>query len=441
MERERLVVALVVLGACGPAEHEPPWSAPPPNVLLVSIDTLRADHLGFHGYWRDTSPNLDALAARAAVFDHAQASSSWTLPTLATVLTSHYSSTHGCWTFTSRLDPSHTTLAEHLLAHGYDTASISSAVYLGMDHGLQQGIVHFDDSAYRPDVEPSRAVTSERISAAAVRFLEAKADSPDELPWLLWLHYFDPHDDFVFHPGFSERFSTTDATDPLQSLRDLYDGEIRWTDFHVGRVLDALERTGLARETLVVVLSDHGEELGDHGGTFHGHTLFDELTRVPLVIAGPGIEPRVVPDLVRTVDVLPTLLELVGCAVPDGLAGRSLVPLLDGAGLAERPAVAELRLRASAPLRSIVSGRWKLVIDLAAEPPTPSLYDRVADPGERRDVAADHPDVVRALTAELERTLAQAEAAAARYGRSPERVPGAEELDALRDLGYAEGER
>ncbi len=378
-------ILAVVLTACGERAFVPPWAGePPPNVLLLSVDTLRADHLGFHGYPRATSPNLDAFARTAVVFDDAQASASWTLPGLATVFTSTYSSTHNCWSFASRLDDSFTTLTEILTRAGYDSACVVSHLYCTVRHGLQQGFVHFDDTFAYPEADPVDAVTSQRIAERGIGFLERKAAAPDGHPWFLWLHFFDPHDEYVEHPGISERFVTPGDRTATQVARDRYDGEIAYTDLHVGRVLQALEQTGQSDDTIVVFLSDHGEEFGDHGGYRHGHTLFAELVRVPLAIRVPSIAPRHVPELVRTVDVLPTVLELVGLRAPAGIEGQSLAPAMRGADLRALPALAEIRTDA-ATLDCVVDGRFKLVRDLSRAG-APILFDLEADPGEMYDI-------------------------------------------------------
>ncbi len=431
---------LALLGACGPRTFEPSWETPPPNVLLLSVDTLRADHLGHNGYERDTSPRLDALASRSVVFDNAQASTSWTLPGLASAVTGLYTSTHSCWSFASRLDPSFHTLAEYLLAYGYDTASVSSHMFLSQVYGLQQGIVHYDDRLLQSDINPDEAISSPIISDQGIRFLEQKAAAPDGHPWLLWLHYFDPHDEYVPHEGISERFLSPSSEEPFAQHRDLYDGEIFFTDLHIGRVLDALAANGFAENTIVVFFSDHGEEFGDHGRMYHGHTLFDELTRVPFTIRAPGFEHARVSSLVRTVDILPTVLELVGHPVPEGLPGQSLQALMRGEGFVERPALTELRLRVDEAMEAYQSGPWKLVRHLERGAPV-FLYDLAADPGQLVDVAADHPEIVEELTRKLRGSVAGAVDAAEGYEKAEELDLTPEMMRILEDLGYAEGRR
>jgi arylsulfatase A-like enzyme len=418
--------ALLALTACG----EPPPSSRP-NVLLLTVDTLRADHLGCYGYEQPTTPAIDALASGGTRFTRAQASSSWTLPGLASLLTSTYTTTNGCWRFDDALDASFATLAEALLSAGYETGAVASHVFLGTEYGLDQGFVHYDDDLVYTMSDSHQAVSSPTVSDKGIAFLEAAAGSPEERPWLLWLHYFDPHDTYLHHEGFTERFG--DVDDPLA----LYDGEIAFTDRHIGRVLDAVERLGLTDDTLVVFTSDHGEEFGDHGGERHGHTLFGELVRVPLILRGPGIPVDELDAVVRTVDVLPTLLELCGVGPQAAPAGESLVPLLTGGRRAPGPALAELRLSAESAYDAVIDGPLKLIV--AADGGEARLHDLAADPAETRDLAAERPGDVERLTAELLRLRDEALRASLSYEVAPdvELLPGASER--LGHLGYGDG--
>jgi arylsulfatase A-like enzyme len=416
--------------ACGDA---PPVAGP--NVLLVSIDTLRADHLGFHGYERPTSPELDAFAETAVVFDGAQAAASWTLPGMASVLTSTYTSTHLCWTLGSRLDESFLTLTESLLAHGWDTACVVSHLFCTTRHGLQQGFVHFDDTYAYPEIDPEDAVTSEVISDRGIEFIERKAEVADGRPWFLWLHYFDPHETYVEQPGFTERFGAPDEPSALQRQIDLYDGEIAYTDHHVGRVLDALEARGLAEDTIVVLVSDHGEEFQDHGGIRHGHALYGELIRVPFVIRAPGIAPRRVADVVRTVDLMPTVLDLAGLPVPHQAVGRSLRDALEGAALPSALALSEIGMNDALVLDAIVDGRMKLIRRLSEEGRL-ELYDLEADPLEREDLAASDPEEAARLERALDRLKLEATRKAGDFDVSPASDLSPTALEHLSALGY-----
>ncbi len=437
---------LLLLGACGERSFEPAWTRdhrpPPPNVLVLSVDTLRADHLGFYGYGKPTSPHLDHFAASAVVFERALASASWTLPALASAFTGTFSSTHQCWSFGSRLSESFTTLPEALTAAGYDSACFVSHLFCTSRHGLQQGFVHGDDAFAHPAVEPDVAVTSERIADEGVRFLQRKAAAPDGTPWLLWLHFFDPHANYVEHPGISGRFVTPGPRENVEIDRDLYDGEIAFTDEHVGRALEALERTGASERTVVVFLADHGEEFQDHGGTGHGHTLYEELLRVPLVIRAPGIAPARVGALVRTVDLLPTVFDLVGLA-PDAVPeceGASLRPHLERESARELPALFEIRQNPAYTLEGIAEGRWKLVRPLVRGGAS-ALYDLEEDPRESRDVSEQEPEVALRLIQLLRGMRESAEERARGLDLAPGGNLTPAVLEQLRGLGYVGGDR
>ena len=270
-------VALLIGAACAPGGSD----RERPNVLLIAVDTLRADHLESYGYRLPTSPALAELGATGVVFERAVAATSWTLPAFASVLTGHYTSTHRCWKHKSRLAPSFVTLPEILRDAGYDTACAISHIFLARRYGLQQGIVHFDTSFDLPVGHGDTEISSPGVTARGLEWIEHKAAAGDGEPWFLWLHYFDPHYKYVEHEGISETFG---VEDPLER----YDGEIRFTDGYIGEVLDALARTGLDESTIVVLVADHGEEFLDHGGQYHGHTLYQELVHVPLVVRAPG---------------------------------------------------------------------------------------------------------------------------------------------------------
>lgn len=436
------LVAAALAVACGVQDSgNGGVSAPRANLLFIAVDTLRADHLGGYGYERPTSPAVDALFERAVVFEDAQASTSWTLPSLASAMTGVYPSTHRCFSFRSRLDDSYATLAELLRAAGWTTGGIVSHVFLGERYGLHQGFDDYDQELVKADAEASHEqISSERISDKALAWLAARAAAPTDEPWFLFAHYFDPHGVYNAHPGVSEAFGTEEDL-------DLYDGEIAFTDRHLARLLSGLEEHGFAENTVVVFVADHGEEFGDHGLAKHGKTLHQEVLRVPLAIAVPGTAPRRVSQTVRVVDLAPTLLELLRVPPPPlALAGRSLVPLLDGDSLEPRGALAELRLRAEYQADAYVTERWKLIVDRNPEhvevrpgmklTPAFRLYDRASDPHEQHDVAAEHPEVVEELREALKLEVRAARELGATYREAREIEHTPEELDELRKLGY-----
>lgn len=443
---------LCLLAACGgPA---PPR---PANLLLIAVDTLRADHLGVYGCPRGTSPRLDAFAEGAVVFDDAQSSAPWTLPSFATLLTSLPPLTHRAVSWNRRLDGSFHTLAEVLQEAGYETAAIVSHTPLASVFGLNQGFDVYDESRVDVPGKTRDTISSPGVTDRAIALLDTWSRKGAERPWFLWTHYFDPHSAYLPHEGFTERF--TGGRHPA-APRDLYDGEIAFTDAHIGRLLDAVDSLGLAKRTVVAVVADHGEEFFDHGSTGHGKTLYRELVHVPFLIRAPGIEPRRVGGLVRLLDFVPTVLDLLGIdATGESFEGRSLVPVMRGDPLEPRGVLLHTGML-EAGLLGYARGRWKIVGRPAphgeerpgggesaaaprGDPPFPpgrftfELYDREKDASEQENVADLHPGAVAKA---WRRVLEEAREAR----RKSAAFPGTGELvlpDSIRDmldaLGYA----
>jgi arylsulfatase A-like enzyme len=393
-----------------------------PSVLLVTIDTLRADHVGVYGAVQAETPRLDALAAAGTRFENAIASTPLTLPSHASLLTGLDPPRHGVrHNGVYRLDGEIETLAERFRAAGYTTGAVTGAVVLARRYGLDQGFQSYDDG------------TSSRRSGAG-GFLERRAAEVTEraLAWLaqatrpffLWVHYYDPHHDYRPPQPFAERFSASP-----------YDGEIAYVDTQLGRLLDGLEPGGSHRETLILVTSDHGESLGEHGESTHAYTLYDAVLRVPLILRGPGVpRGRVVESLVRAVDVAPTLLALTGLPVPAEADGEPFIPhLMDGASPPARVAYAEtLATRIEQGWSPLFAARSEH--HLLVRAPRPELYDVRADPAQLENLAESDPDRVHSAMERLGQAL---------EGRMGECEPqtrlalDGESLGQLRALGYA----
>lgn len=269
--------------------------ATPPNIVLISIDTLRADHLDVYGYSRPTAPNLSRLAEEGVLFEHALSQAPWTLPAMASVLTGLYPSQHGASTSEARIAGRVETLAEALLARGYRTRAVVSHSFVDANHGFARGFERFDES----QVLGHDAVTSEAVSRIALEKMLPDAGQP----FFLWVHYFDPHFTYVHHPevgfaGRSEgRFGSAIparllsrpgrvSDSELEHIRAVYDEEIRVTDWAVGALLDGIEALGLKENTVVLVTGDHGEYFLERGRFFHGKDVYEELVHVPLIIGG-----------------------------------------------------------------------------------------------------------------------------------------------------------
>ena len=390
------LLALALTGCSG----EPRRS----SVLLVVVDTLRQDHLGCYGYERDTSPHIDRLAAGAVRYAHAYAAASWTTPSVACLLTSRYPSELGILTEPNRLDDRFVLLSEVLSGEGYATAAVVSHYFLGSQWNFGQGFDSFDESSIRashptlPDGTSlgHSGVSSPSVTDSALAFLR----QPRDRPFFLFVHYFDPHYDYLEHEGY--RFSRPGYEGPVRSgtpytdlisqlaslddedrrhLVDLYDSEVAFTDEHIGRLLDGLEELGLAEDTLVVLTADHGEELLDRGNIGHGHSLYEEQIAVPLIVRYPGGDPRVVEESVGLVDLFPTLLSYLGVPIAHRISGRSFLGTGDDPSAARRPVFSETDWGRS---RSVVRRRLKLHLHLPST--QQRLFDLAVDPGERDDL-------------------------------------------------------
>jgi arylsulfatase A-like enzyme len=430
-----LAALLLFLGGCGGGVTEP--AARPRNLLLITVDTLRADHLGAYGYPRSTSPSLDAFAEEAVVFENAHATSSWTLSSLASLLTSLYTSSHGCWGNQSTLGPGFETLGEVLSTQGFDTAAFVTHFFLDRRYGLDQGFDLYDQDLVASTAQESHlAISSPPVTEKAVAWLDRRRALGEGAPWFLWVHYFDPHANYLFHEGVSAEYGTPSPWGVSHTKLDMYDGEIAFTDHHIGALLDALDASGFGDETVVVFVADHGEEFGEHGRYGHRRHLHREVVQVPLMIRAPGVVPRRVREIVSILDVFPTALALLGIH-DGGLAhGRNLSAALLGGAVPTRAVLAELKVEEGNRIQmtSISDGRWKLILDaLAGES---ELYDLERDPSELQDVSAENPTVVGRLRKEMRLLVLQAVELGDLHGRGGELELSPEDLQRLRDLGY-----
>lgn len=305
-----------------------------PNVLMISIDTLRADHLGFHGYSLPTSPNMDVLAARSVVFDRAMSTGSMTRYSMPAMLTGKYfTEIQRSFEHWPELGPEELTFGERLQAEGYHTAAFHGIEYFEPKHGFAQGFDHYDISSLKANHGWRWSKTSDYITDQAIDYVRSEAfQGRGDAPWLLWVYYGDPHAGWMSHSKYERLF------DKLAPNSDVskYDQEIRFTDEHIGRLLEDFERNGLLQDTIIVLHSDHGEGLieeEDHGHKWHGFNLYQEVIHVPFIIAAPGLEPARVDTPVSLIDFVPTMLELLEMPPDPEQRGISLVPWL----LGERP--------------------------------------------------------------------------------------------------------
>lgn len=427
-------------------------------MVLILLDTLRADHLSSYGHEHDTTPALDALTA--ARFLRAYAPAHWTAPSTASLLTGLHPVSHRTTGLGSVLSDEALTLAEILREEGWVTGHVTGNFVASEAFGFTQGA---DWSISEANLPQARLMPSSlgRVAARklapltralhlndwADRFL----DSVDDRRFFLYLHYKDPHQPYVppapYDELFDGDFDGRRIVDPAirrhwpisererENMMARYDGAIRYLDDALARLFARLDAMGVRDETLVVITSDHGEEFQDHGGWLHGRTLYEETTRVPLLVSFPPLVPATVEvdALVSLMDVLPTILDVVDLPHPDGLQGRSLLPLLGGADEADAPRGLLLDGTKSERM-AYVEGTWKLARRVMPDGEVRlALYDLAADPGESVNLAGRRKDVA-------DRLLAEMEAAIERY-RAVELTSESTRLDGavaerLRELGY-----
>jgi len=445
-----LCIALigVGLGAC--------QVDPSPNLILISLDTTRADRLSAYGYSHDTTPNLRRLASEGARFERAYAPVPTTGPTHATLFTSLHPLRHGVLNNAEVLSAEHETLAELLAAQGYDTAAFVGSYILDAKFGFDQGFALYEaEFQEEGSTALARGVVghtakggtdrrAERTTELAIDWLEKGRDP--ERPFFLFVHYFDPHfpygapDDFLASQRAERAASGEEPWSPAS-----YDGELLYVDAQIGSLLDRLDALGLGEQTLVVVTADHGESLGEHGHIGHGLHLYEEAVRVPLLLRFPGRIPEalVVEAPAATVDLVPTILELLDLRSPSAEhQGESLATALRAGGAldAERPVYLQrrrfrVRKVGATPVRGeklgVVAGRWKYIE--APDEDSRELYDLQADPAEGENLVDARPE----KAAELSRLLSSWRGEQVGTPRAATEISD-DDRERLRALGYAD---
>ena len=460
----------------------------PQGVIFLIADTLRRDHLEPWGYARPTAPFLTRLASEGTRFADNISQGTWTKVSVPSILSSLYPTSNRIAKVTDRLPSSVTILPEVFNDAGYATLSTSSVQFTGRLTNLHQGVEVLHERSSVPDLEHSSAKTARTFVDRLVPWLEDHRDAP----FFVFLHVFDPHSPFEPYRPYDTAWAPPDAKDTHQERidairealdedvrgrretlpldidieaagvdreafiaheEDWYDGSIRGMDAEVERLFQRLRELGLDDDTLLVFMSDHGEEFLEHGRHFHGNTAYGEMVNVPLFFWWPGVVPAgaVVDELVQSLDVMPTMIDLAGLTVPDAAQGQSLVPLMaspdapDQLGWVRRPAFSERRdggFGAEDPplpdieSLAVVLDGWKLVKNLNVPEGRSELelYSHVDDPLNLDDVASDHPDVVERLAAEIDRWQARAVAQQVEEESIDDLPP--EELAKLRALGY-----
>jgi choline-sulfatase len=428
--RRVLALAAVILGVGGAVGLTAWWASGRPlqgrgpglNVVLITLDTTRADHLGCYGQPDKPTPNIDRLAASGTRFAQCTTAAPSTLPSHATILTAVYPFVHGVrHNVGYRLGEGNATLAEVLRSAGYRTAAYVAAFVLSRDTGLDQGFETYDDAGRRPER------TADEVCDGALGWIRRHADES----FFLWVHFFDPHFPYEPPPRFRSRFASP------------YVGEIAFADEQVGRLMAELRRLDLEARTLVVVTSDHGEGLGEHDEETHIFYVYDATMSVPLIFHSPGRIPagEVVPVQVRHVDIAPTILNFLNIETELALPksqGTNLIPRMIGhADEADLPAYGEALsgqiVLGTSALRCLRTNGWKYI-----HAPRPELYNLRADPGETKNLAAVEAERAIAMRAELHKLIADspqpvaAQDAVVRLDRATR--------DRLQGLGYVGGD-
>jgi len=440
------IVAAVVAAQSAPPVA--PAAKKPRSILFYLVDTCRADHLSVNGYGRSTTPFLEELAARGVRFENCFSQAPWTKPSVASILTSCYPTVTGMHQALGQLDNRFTTLPEALKNAGWYTVGFSANPLMGRLTNYNQGFRRFVDStSVIPGGNLSHYKTSGSAKALNQQVLPWIAQNA-EWPYFLYVHSVDPHEEYAPAPEYLKLFNDPDGEPEYrrewQALLDLhatkianyctkehfeqagvpvakfidygkglYDADIRANDDEIARLVAALREKKQLDDMILVVTADHGEEFMEHGGTSHAVTLWNELIHVPLIVVAPGLLPEgmVVKEPVQSLDLYPTLIELVGVPQPDGLQGKSFAPLLRGEPGDGRPIFSENHemfgneqsFFSQGTTLSVIRGPWKLILNLKSpanrEQPRRQLFRIDEDFAERRDRAAERPEIADRLEA------------------------------------------
>jgi len=393
------------------------------NVLLITLDTTRADHLGCYGHKPAKTPNLDRLAREGIRFTRVYCPAPLTLPSHSSIMTGLYPVTHGVRNNGHDLPFGIRTLAEILKGRGYSTAAFVSSFSVDSRFGLGRGFDVYDDT-FRSDL-PFKTQNAERRAEETFASFSRWLENNGRNRFFGWVHYYDPHLPYDPPSPYKEEFGGNP-----------YDGEIAYMDQYVGAVLERLKEKGILERTIIVIAGDHGEGLGDKVETGHGIFLYEETLRVPLILYNPAVFPRsqVIESQVRLVDVAPTILEIIGLKnEAEDMTGESLVAWLRGKSRKDLDSLVETFYPREnfgwSELVGLVSGRWKYI-----QSPRPELYDVKNDPGEKEDLyvssASKAGELKKMLEQELLGSSAGNRSANERTGVRPE------DQERLRSLGY-----
>jgi arylsulfatase A-like enzyme/tetratricopeptide (TPR) repeat protein len=421
--------ALVCLCSCRSTQNVPKVEAAPPlrplDVVVVTIDTLRPDHLHCYGYPNIETPALDSIAQKGVLFENAVTPTPLTPPSHASIFTGQYPTEHHVRnTGGFVLQSSSRTLAKILNEQGWDTAAFVGSAVLKKAFGFNVGFNVYDDQMPKPGKGDEFREDPERRAGEVVDRAIAWLNQQSGKPYFLWVHLYDPHLPYRPPGEFAQKYKAHP-----------YDGEIAYADQQLGRLLEAVNRKSASEKTIVSVLSDHGESLGEHGEYSHGIFLYDATLRIAFMMSGPGIPAGTrIKDQVRSIDFLPTLLDLMGSKAPGQVQGSTLIPAFTRK---ETPPAAVSYAETLYPkmnmgwaeLRGIRTNHWMYI-----RAPKPELYDLTQDPSETSNVIQQHPVEVHKFEAQLQAVTGNAKAERVETNLVDERIMGQ-----LKSLGYLSG--
>jgi arylsulfatase A-like enzyme len=422
-----------------------------PNIVLITIDTLRSDHCTPYGYNQSTTPFMSALAQQGTLFENVYAPMPTTGPSHATMFTSRYPISHGVVKNGYVLPENELTLAEILRKNGYSTGAIVSSYAVNSKFGLKQGFDFYEEQFIKNassklthwqgmDVEGLFDRRAEETTATVTKWLKAQKKKP----FFLWIHYFDPHGPYDPPTTFKNKFQRLDSDPETNKMLTAYDGEIGYTDDEIQKVVRYIDQQELADDTLLILTADHGEGLGQHNHLHHGMFLYEEAMRVPLVIRWPQKVPAGlrIANRVELLDLSPTILDIAGVQAKNAnYQGRSLKTLLSNPSQSRqsRPIFLQRRLYENEKYKgkpivgeklAVLIDQWKYIEALKEK--SVELYDLSSDPAELNDISRDHPDKVRRFSLMIQDW--RKKHGKEKYDQSMSK----EDIEALKALGYVQ---
>lgn len=366
-----------------------------PNIVLISIDTLRADHLGAYGYGRNTSPNIDRLANEGILFENAFSQAPWTLPAMSSIHTSLYPAQHGVIDYDRLIDNKYITLAEFLKNYHYKTIGVISMPFVDSKYGFSQGFDIFNEKY----ISGLKDITSDLITIEAIKYLDQHKNDK----FFLWIHYFDPHGSYVNHkeiefasktkkkmpntvdPGALSLISDNLSDEDIQYIKDLYDEEIAFTDKHIGNLLDKIDTLGLKENTIVILTSDHGEEFLERGGFGHRKLLYNELIKVPLIVYNPIYKNQkglISMENVETRSIAKTIVDIIEID-SNPFSGQNLIS--ENKSKDKKYVFSNVYKKGNILKESVISDNLKLIKNNSDEEKY-ELYDFYSDKKEKNNI-------------------------------------------------------